>query len=148
MPRMKSLRAALILAGLASGGFAQSGERNVVVVSIDGLRWQEVFRGADDAYFKRDAKGVIDPAAKKYSAASTVARRTLLMPFLWNTVAKQGQVFGDPARQSRSHLTNGLWFSYPGYNEMLAGVADPRIDSNDKTPNPNVTVLELSLIHI
>jgi len=65
-----------------------------------------------------------------------------LMPFLWNTIAKQGQVFGDPSRNSRAHLTNGLWFSYPGYNEMLAGVADPRIDSNNKTPNPNVTVLE------
>jgi hypothetical protein len=25
---------------------------------------------------------------------------------------------------------------------MLAGVADPRVDSNDKIPNPNVTVLE------
>jgi len=40
------------------------------------------------------------------------------------------------------HLTNGLWFSYPGYSEMLTGAADPRIDSNDKLPNPNVTVLE------
>ena len=29
-------------------------------------------------------------------------------------------------------ITNGLWFSYPGYNEMLTGAADPRIDSNDK----------------
>ena len=39
-------------------------------------------------------------------------------------------------------MTNGLWFSYPGYNEMFSGVADPRVDSNDKVPNPNVTVLE------
>jgi hypothetical protein len=41
-----------------------------------------------------------------------------------------------------SRVTNGLWFSYPGYSEMLAGVADPRVDSNDKVPNPNVNVLE------
>jgi hypothetical protein len=64
------------------------------------------------------------------------------MPFFWSVVAKQGQVFGDPARGSVSRVTNGLWFSYPGYSEMLAGVADPRVDSNDKIPNPNVTVLE------
>jgi hypothetical protein len=64
------------------------------------------------------------------------------MPFFWSVVAKQGQVFGDPARGSLSRVTNGLWFSYPGYSEMLAGVADPRVDSNDKIPNPNVTVLE------
>ena len=39
-------------------------------------------------------------------------------------------------------VTNGHNFSYPGYNELLSGKADPRIDSNDKKPNPNVTVLE------
>ena len=33
-------------------------------------------------------------------------------------------------------------FSYPGYNELLTGSPDPRIDSNDKRPNPNVTVFE------
>jgi len=33
-------------------------------------------------------------------------------------------------------------FSYPGYNEILSGFPDPRIDSNDRKPNPNVTVLE------
>jgi hypothetical protein len=35
-----------------------------------------------------------------------------------------------------------MHFSYPGYNETLCGFADPRIDSNDKVPNPNVTVFE------
>jgi hypothetical protein len=64
------------------------------------------------------------------------------MPFLWDVVARKGQIFGDPSHQSLSHVTNGLWFSYPGYAEMLTGIADPRIDSNDKIPNPNVTVLE------
>jgi hypothetical protein len=64
------------------------------------------------------------------------------MPFLWSTVAGDGQIFGDPSTESRARLTNGLFFSYPGYNEILAGVADPRIDSNNKVPNPNVTVLE------
>lgn len=64
------------------------------------------------------------------------------MPFLWDVIAKQGQVFGDPSQRSRSHVTNGLWLSYPGYNEMSAGAADSRIDSDSKIPNPNVTVLE------
>ncbi|MGI8992391.1 MAG: hypothetical protein ACR2I2_22775, partial [Bryobacteraceae bacterium] len=40
------------------------------------------------------------------------------------------------------YVTNGLNFSYPGYSETLCGFADPRIKSNDKVPNPNVTVLE------
>jgi hypothetical protein len=57
-------------------------------------------------------------------------------------VAKEGQVFGDPEHNSAALVTNGKNFSYPGYNEILAGFGDPRIDSNDKRPNPNVTVLE------
>ena len=64
------------------------------------------------------------------------------MPFLWGTVARQGQVFGDPAADSIARVTNGLRFSYPGYNEMLTGSPDPRISSNDRVLNPNVTVLE------
>ena len=39
-------------------------------------------------------------------------------------------------------VTNGRKFSYPGYQEMLAGYPDSAIDSNAKTPNANVTVLE------
>jgi len=33
-------------------------------------------------------------------------------------------------------------FSYPGYNEILTGFADPKITSNAKKPNENFTVLE------
>ena len=82
------------------------------------------------------------PPRSASGAATAEARRAVLMPFVWGTMATKGQIFGDPSRQSRAHLTNGLWFSYPGYNEMFSGAADPRIDSNDKVPNPNITVLE------
>ena len=64
------------------------------------------------------------------------------MPFFWNVIAKQGQVYGSRAKGSVASVTNGHNFSYPGYNETLCGYADPRIDSNDKRPNPNVTVFE------
>jgi hypothetical protein len=70
------------------------------------------------------------------------ARRSFLLPFIWGEVATKGQIFGDPSKQSRAHVTNGLWFSYPGYNVMFSGAPDARVDSNDKVPNPNITVLE------
>lgn len=130
------------IAAATGGARAQAPRRNVVVITIDGLRWQEFFGGADAAYFTRDSKGVIDPVSATYAGTTADARRAILMPFLWSTVATDGQIFGDPAQQSRAHVTNGLWFSYPGYNEMFAGAADPRVDSNKKVPNPNVTVLE------
>ena len=117
--------------------------RNVIVITMDGMRWQELFDGADRSLMGRDEKAIVESSSyKRFWRAPIDGRRAAMMPFFWSVVARDGQVFGDPAHQSLSHVTNGLWFSYPGYSEMLAGVADPRVDSNDKIPNPNVTVLE------
>jgi hypothetical protein len=130
------------LASFAVPAGAQSRARNVVVITIDGLRWQEMFTGADSAYFKKDKGGLATATENRFMRPTADERRAVLMPFIWGGVAQEGQIFGDPSRKSRAHITNGLWFSYPGYNEMFSGAADPRIDSNDKIPNPNVTVLE------
>jgi hypothetical protein len=64
------------------------------------------------------------------------------MPFFWKVIAEQGQVFGDPAHECVARVTNGHNFSYPGYNELLTGAGDERIDSNSKRNNENITVLE------
>jgi hypothetical protein len=116
----------------------------VVLVTIDGLRWQEVFGGAEEKMFDARAGGVkdLEGLKRRYWRDTPEARRETLMPFFWNVVAKQGQVFGDPSRNARVRLLNGHKFSYPGYNEILCGFPDARIDSNDKNPNPNVNVLE------
>jgi hypothetical protein len=111
---------------------------------MDGLRWQELFHGADRALVNEKDGGVRDSerTLARFWRDTPEARRETLMPFFWNTIAKEGQVFGDPAADSTASVTNGHNFSYPGYNEILSGFGDPRVDSNDKIPNPNVTVLE------
>jgi hypothetical protein len=128
------------------GAYGQSphhATRNVVFVMSDGLRWQEVFSGLDPLLMNKE-NGVEDPERLKrlYWRESPVARREALMPFLWSVVARQGQIYGNRKRGSDAYVTNGLNFSYPGYSETLCGFPDPRIDSNDKIPNPNVTVFE------
>jgi hypothetical protein len=123
-------------------GRGQTTARHVVFITIDGLRWQEFFSGADWDYFKRDNSGDGGEPERRFWRPTADERRVTLMPFVWKTIATRGQIFGDPAAESLSHVTNSLRFSYPGYSEMFAGVADPRIDSNKKIPNPNVTVLE------
>jgi hypothetical protein len=115
---------------------------SIIVVTIDGLRWQEFFGGAQSDYFKRDKDGSGGEPEQRFWRADATARREALMPFVWKTIAARGQIFGDKDAGSESRLTNGLWFSYPGYSEMFAGFADARVNSNDKVPNPNVTVLE------
>ncbi|HLF94568.1 MAG TPA: alkaline phosphatase family protein, partial [Planctomycetota bacterium] len=115
---------------------------NVILVTIDGFRWQEAFSGAEEALLVKP--NVSDPAEtrKEFWRETPEARRETILPFLWGVVAKEGQILGDPARRAPMTVTNGLNFSYPGYNELLCGFADPQVDSNKKVPNPNVTVLE------
>ena len=118
--------------------------RNVIVVMTDGLRWQEVFGGADEQLMNKANGGVNQPdeLRKEFWRETPAARRQALMPFLWSTIAKQGQIFGNRAAGSEAWVTNGLNFSYPGYSETLCGFVDPGINSNGKIHNPNVTVLE------
>ena len=139
--------------GYAMPGTAQSQAthktENVIVVMIDGMRWQEIFRGADPELLQTlgpdslgTAKERAAAAQQRYSRPTPAERRQALMPFLWSAVATQGQLFGNRDLGSDSHVTNGLNFSYPGYSETLTGIADPRTNSNDNIPNPNVTVFE------
>jgi hypothetical protein len=118
--------------------------RNVIFVMTDGLRWQEVFRGADAALMNKENGKVADGDAlrKAYWRDDAVARREALLPFLWSNVVRNGQIFGNRETGSDAYVTNGHNFSYPGYNEILTGHADARVDSNDKKYNPNVSVLE------
>jgi hypothetical protein len=122
---------------------------NVVLVMVDGMRWQEVFHGADPKLLETlgsdmpgDAKERADLARQRYARATEAERRQALMPFMWSVISSHGQLFGNRDLGSDSHVINGFNFSYPGYSETLTGVADPRVDSNDNVPNPNATVFE------
>ena len=134
----------LALAGRAAQTTAHRTE-NVVLVTLDGMRWQEVFGGADTTLFRQSKYYYPNQAAlrRAFGQGTAAERRQALMPFLWNTVVKQGQLYGDRPAGSLVNVTNTQWFSYPGYNEILTGAADnARIHSNDPLDNPNVTVLE------
>lgn len=128
----------VLVAALAIGAPQQT-TKNVVFVMTDGLRWQEVFSGADKVQIEK----VKDPAIKaRFWRDSENERRKALMPFTWSMVAQKGQLYGNRNLGSFCQVTNGLKFSYPGYSETLCGYPDPRINSNDPTPNPNQTVFE------
>jgi hypothetical protein len=135
---------ALIAATGTSAAQAPHRTRNVVLIVSDGLRWQEVFNGADDQLMNRKFGHVQDTSGLRrlFSRDSQNASRAALLPFIWNVVAKQGEIFGNRSLQSDADVTNGFKFSYPGYNEMITGHPDPRINSNDAGPNPNLTVFE------
>ena len=138
--------ASLILLALLlhSAAAADLQTRNLFLVTTDGLRWQELFGGADAGLLNEAHGGVknTNTLQRQFWRETHETRREALMPFFWSVIATQGQVLGNTNIGSAATVINGLNFSYPGYNELLAGIADPRIDSNEKRPNPNLTVLE------
>ena len=133
----------LLVLALIAGPPPPPVARNVVLIVIDGLRPDEVFMGAERGL--TGARGGVENEPgllERYWRDSPEARREALMPFLWGTVAREGQLLGNSARGAPVRVTNRWRISYPGYNELFTGSADPRIDSNDCPDNPNVTVFE------
>jgi hypothetical protein len=128
----------------AQAGAPPSRAENIIIVTLDGFRHQDFFAGADESLIDAKAGGVPDAEGLKHRfwRETAGARRERLLPFLWGTFAKDGQIFGDRSHHAPARLTNGKKFSYPGYNELFCGFADERIDSNAKIPNPNRSVLE------
>lgn len=116
---------------------------NVILITLDGLRAEEVFVGADQRLFLPEL-GVKDEASyrAKYIDSGPKQQRQTLLPFLWSKINAHGWIAGNTTNESVIKVTNGRYFSYPGYNELLTGKPDSKIDSNDKNYNPNKTVLE------
>jgi hypothetical protein len=119
--------------------------RNVVLIISDGLRWQEIFTGAEKDLLLTEHGGNWaheDYLKTNYWRETPEERRKAVFPFLWTYIVPHGQIFGNQNKGSVAQVTNGMNFSYPGYNEMLTGSPDPRINSNQYGPNPNMTVFE------
>ena len=139
--RFKSIFLALLFLG-SSQAQAQDVE-NVFLITLDGLRWEEMFSGADEWLMENPAyTSGKEEIAAKYWFDDPRERREALMPFFWSTIAAEGQLIGNRLLGSKANVTNKEIFSYPGYNEILTGFADSTITSNDKIPNRNTTVLE------
>ena len=117
--------------------------KNVFLITLDGLRWQELFNGAD-AKLVANQKFVRDTTELKklFWNEDPMLRRKVLMPFFWSTIASNGQIYGNRKFENNMNCKNPHWFSYPGYNEILTGLVDSTINSNDKVYNKNQTVLE------
>jgi hypothetical protein len=133
---------------LRVGSAAQPPGHNVILVTLDGARVEEMFGGLDVEVL-RSTMGKTErveesPVYKRYWAADPIARREKLLPFFWGTLMRDhGSIAGNRKLGSRVGLANRHWFSYPGYAEMLVGRArDDVIKSNDPVQNPSPTVLE------
>lgn len=119
---------------------------NVIVITTDGLRWQELFGGMDSAIAlkkqfvqsRSDSSHIFD----SYWAATPDERRKKLLPFFWSTIEAKGQLYGNRSYGNKVNCANPYWFSYPGYNEIFTGYPDTAVNSNEYPANPHTTVLD------
>lgn len=143
---MKSRYSLTFMFLLLMAGFthAQNKAENIILITLDGMRWQEVFTGADSVLINsKEYVEDIQGLKERFWKPTALERRHTLMPFLWSVIGKNGAIYGNRKMSSYVNCSNTMWFSYPGYNEILSGYADDaRITSNDKINNPNTTVLE------
>lgn len=139
---MRKIQLFLFMCMCSIGLTAQdTGTRNLIIVTLDGLRWQEVFGGADSAIlFNPEYTRNAD--AYTYWNSAAAVRREKLMPFFWKEIAANGQLYGNREFGNQVNCANLRWFSYPGYSEILTGFVERRVRSNDPVENPNATVLE------
>ena len=134
----------LYLILLSSICFAQEHKtENLIIITMDGMRWQEVFGGIDawivqDKYFTRDSAGI----EMTLGGPDRAERRKKLFPFFWSTIATEGQLYGDRYAGSEVDNSNPYKFSYPGYNEIFTGYSDSAVNSNNKIRNWNTNALE------
>ena len=106
-------------------------ESAVVLVVVDGVRWQEVFGGADRTL--AEARGL-----------STVAwaSPSLLMPNLQRAIETSGMAIGAPGHGAEIAATGPRFISMPGYLEMFCGRPDPTCDGNDCPRGPARSIVD------
>jgi len=138
------LKPVLLLVLFNLSAFSQQKIENIIIVTTDGLRWQEVFYGMD---LKIAANKKFNPSGSKsvfrdYHGTTFQKRREKLMPFFWTVIYEKGQIYGNRKYGSKVNTANPYRISYPGYSEIFCGFSDTKINSNAYPENPNVNVLE------
>ena len=111
MKRIITIASLLLVINSTHGQTAE----NIIIISTDGYRWQELFKGMD----------------------SSIANNPKFNQGDSSYIFEKYRKFDNKVNNANPH-----WFSYPGYSEIMTGFADTAIDSNEHPPNPHVTVLE------
>lgn len=136
----------IVLAMLSAPSFAQKLAKapNLVLILIDGYRWEELFHGAEYNLLTNPAYNTMDSLERMIAfwSDNVKERREKLMPFTWNYIAQHGQIYGNRDLGNKVSVKNPYWISYPGRAEVLSGFVDKRINSNGYGINANPNILE------
>jgi hypothetical protein len=133
----------ILILGLMAGSL-QAQElktRNIIIITLDGYRWKELFEGADDRIINNPKYVTDQTVVAQYGGDNPIEKREKLMPFVWNMIGKHGQLYGNRKYKNKVNCSNNKLISYPGYSEMFVGFPG-QISSNKNKVNPNPTVFD------
>lgn len=142
--QMKAVYFICCFLGLICNCYSQQPpSQNVFIITLDGTRWQEIFKGADEALL-RNTNYVKDTTLmlQQYWHSNTQERRRRLLPFLWTVIAQQGQLLGNRDFDNDVNVANLYKISYPGYSEIFTGFADKFFIPNLSVNNPRSNILQ------
>ena len=94
-------------------------DRAIVLITVDGARWQEVFNGVDRAQ-----------AAQAELAQAEVVDAEELTPNLHRLARERGLMLGAPGMGSAVVASGPNYVSMPGYSEIFTGRAPTRCQDN------------------
>lgn len=122
-------------------------ELKLVIVTLDGYRWQEQFGGVSKMLQKRLFKDPkFDKAfASRITQGTREEKRKALMPFMWSTVTEKGAIIGNRRQGNKLTVRNPYFFSYPGYSELFCGYVDKKVNSNSHPDNQNLNLFDFLL---
>jgi len=126
---LRSVPASVTEAPLArADGVPDADETAVVLVVLDGARWQDVFLGADP----------------QLAAEASVAapRADVLMPHLHALIADRGAAMGAPGHGAPLVASGPNYVSLPGYTEIFTGRPANGCRDNDCAPTRIPTVMD------
>jgi hypothetical protein len=108
-------------------------ESAVVLVVLDGVRWQEVYGGADPALAARQGSG---------GSPSAWTNPADLMPNLHRLIENEGVAIGAPGHGAEISASGPQFISMPGYIEIFSGRPDRACFRNDCIPSPARTIVD------
>jgi hypothetical protein len=117
-----------VLAAPAAGRSRGPSDAAVVLVVLDGVRWQDVFVGADP-----------ELAAEAHVAAP---RAEELMPHLHALIAERGAALGAPGEGEPMSASGPNFVSLPGYTEIFSGRPAAACRDNDCAPTRFPTLMD------
>jgi len=132
----------------ASSAHATARGRSVILITVDGLRAEEVFGGVDERVLGSAENSGIEYESEServraaFGGSEPESSRSALMPFFWTEIVPNGVLLGNESRGGGVRVTNRELFSAPGYIEILTGEPHHDVVSNDPIRYPYPSFME------